>query len=75
VSDLKAINTKIHEALAQALLDKVRDGSATAADLNVARQYLKDNNVSSTVEASPTMNNLVRDLPFTGDEASPRFRN
>jgi len=75
MSKLKETNNAIHEALAQALLDKIRTGEATAADLNVARQYLKDNNVTSAPLPGSPMSNLVRELPFTGDESTPRFRN
>ena len=38
----KTLDT-LHTELAQTLLDKVRSGDAKASDLNVARQFLKDN--------------------------------
>ncbi len=36
---------QLHLVLAQELLDKVKSGDAKAGDLNVARQFLKDNGV------------------------------
>lgn len=63
--------------LAKALLAKVRSGEATAADLNVARQLLKDNSITSVPTPGDPMDNLVHALPFTGDEDEdvPTYRN
>ena len=41
---LKIMKT-LHYELAKDLLDKVRSGEAKAGDLNVARQFLKDNGI------------------------------
>lgn len=54
----------MHDALAQALLDRIRSGEATASDLNVARQFLKDNHVSADPTEGSPLGNLVADLPF-----------
>ena len=35
----------LHELLAKTLLDKIRDPEVKSSDLNVARQFLKDNNI------------------------------
>lgn len=37
----------LNDRLASALLDLITSGEAKAADLNVARQFLKDNNLSA----------------------------
>jgi len=37
---------ELNDRLAEALLQLITSGEAKAADLNVARQYLKDNNLS-----------------------------
>lgn len=48
-----------------------RDRKGLAALLNVARQFLKDNNVTAlAVPDSPTAN-LAKGLPFLGTEFSP----
>ena len=39
----------LNDKLAEQLLKKIQDGEATAQDLNVARQYLKDNNISALI--------------------------
>ena len=35
--------TELHEVLASILLEKIRDPEVKSAELNVARQFLKDN--------------------------------
>tara|TARA_Y100001956_G_scaffold53959_1_gene52821 strand:+ start:236 stop:454 length:219 start_codon:yes stop_codon:yes gene_type:complete len=54
---------QLHLVLAQELLDKVKSGDAKAGDLNVARQFLKDNGVECIpVEKNP-MEELMLNLP------------
>jgi hypothetical protein len=55
-------------ATLSALVDRVKSGEATAADLNVARQMLKDNGIGSAPSVSPDMIRLSEVLPFTTDE-------
>lgn len=54
----------LHNALVESLTQKIKDGSATAAEYNVIRQLLKDNGI----DAQPTADSglaLLRDsLPF-----------
>ena len=57
----------LHLAIAEELLRKVLSGDANAADLNVARAFLKDNGVDSTLDASIPMENLAKSLPFNVD--------
>jgi len=55
---------ELHAVLAEKLLKKVKDPDATASELNVARQFLRDNNIDCVpVEGSP-LQNLVDELPF-----------
>lgn len=63
----------LHSEVAATLLEKVRGGDATAADLNVARQLLKDNNITSVPKPGDPLTNLVHELPFTGDEDSSGY--
>lgn len=65
MADLKETLSTLHEQLAQTLLDKVRSGEATAAELNVARQFLKDNNIDNIPKDGGPMKSLVDELPFT----------
>ena len=55
---------ELHAVLAEKLLKKVKDPDATASELNVARQFLRDNNIDCVpVEGSP-LQKLVDELPF-----------
>jgi len=58
---------QLHAALTDQLLARVRDGSATAADLNVARQWLNDNHVAANPNRNPGLKALgesISKLPF-----------
>ena len=48
----------IHYELAKHILDLIKSGEAKAGDLNVARQFLKDNGI----ECNPVENNPIEDL-------------
>ena len=55
--NLKLLKT-IHYELAKHILDLIKSGEAKAGDLNVARQFLKDNGI----ECFPVENNPIEDL-------------
>ena len=58
----------LHRTLAENLLSRVKDPEAKSADLNVARQFLKDNGIDALpVENSP-LSDLVKSLPDFSDE-------
>lgn len=71
-SALEKLLEEMHLEVAKGLLLRIRSGEATAADFNVARQLLKDNNITSIPKPGTPMNNLVHALPFTGDEDEDR---
>ncbi len=61
---------KLHDKLTRELLKRIETGTATAADLQVARQWLNDNKVA----ADPTRNaglkklsDSISNLPFSDD--------
>lgn len=59
----------LHGALATALANKIASGEATAADLAVARQFLKDNGIDAIPTESNGIGKLAQQLPFaTADE-------
>lgn len=69
MSNLSDITAKLHEGLARELLDRVMSGEATTTDLNVARQFLKDNGVDSVAEKGSPLGELGKVLPFNDDDA------
>lgn len=65
-ADNEVLNT-LHGLLAAELLRKIRSGEATAAELNVARQMLKDNNIQAIVTPTNPLGQLAavtEGLPF-----------
>ena len=57
----------LHQTLAENLLLRIQDPEAKSADLNVARQFLKDNGIEAlAVEGSP-LSSLVATLPDFSD--------
>lgn len=61
---------ELHQQVVQALLDKVKSGEATASDLNVARQFLKDNGINCDGARQPPLDTLVDSLPDNLDYLS-----
>ena len=57
----------LHKTPAENLLLRIQDPEAKSSDLNVARQFLKDNGIDAVpVEGSP-LSDLVRTLPDFSD--------
>ena len=55
---------ELHKRLAERLLDRIKQDDVKASDLNVARQFLRDNNIDCVpVEGSP-LQKLADELPF-----------
>lgn len=65
MSNLSKLMNDLHSALAQELLDRVNSGEATASDLSVVRQFLKDNGIDSVPKKGSPMERLSHSLPFT----------
>jgi len=55
---------ELHALLAEKLLDKVRDPECKASDMNVARQFLKDNNIDAIPVDNSPLGKLMNELPF-----------
>jgi len=59
---------ELHGVLAQELLKRVKDPEAKASDLNVARQFLKDNGIEAIPVDNSPLKSLVDELPFDTEE-------
>ncbi len=68
MTDLKEILDNLHTELATKLLEKVRGGEATAAELSVVRQFLKDNGIDSVPKKGSPIHRLSQSLPFTSSD-------
>ena len=58
---------EIHNALSTELLERIRSGEASPTDLNVARQLLKDNNITINPAAASPLLNIAEELPYNDD--------
>lgn len=67
--NVEEISEKLHLTLAEDLLTRITSGQATAAELNVARQFLKDNGVDSMSFAESPLIKLAEVLPFEDKSA------
>lgn len=55
---------RLQDAAIDDLLRKIEAGEATAADLGVARQFLKDNGINAVPKANSGLDKLRHVLPF-----------
>ena len=55
---------ELHAVLATKLLEKVRDPEVKSSDLNVARQFLKDNGIDAVPVDNSPLEKLMKELPF-----------
>ena len=60
--DLKKLES-LHSVLTRVLLDRVKNPEAKAGDLNVARQFLKDNGIECIPTENKRMEDLMQNLP------------
>ena len=59
---------ELHGVLAEQLLKRVKDPEAKASDLNVARQFLKDNGIEAIPVDNSPLKASVDELPFDTEE-------
>ena len=55
---------ELHGILARHLAEILKSGEATPAHLNVARQFLRDNNIECLGTNTEDIKSLVEELPF-----------
>ncbi|MDL2272794.1 hypothetical protein LJC23_07185 [Desulfovibrio sp. OttesenSCG-928-I05] len=55
----------LHNEIAKAFLLRIQRGDATPADLNAARQFLKDNGITCEPGANPEIQSLIASIPTT----------
>ena len=55
---------ELHEVLAKVLLERVKDKDAKSSDLNVARQFLRDNGIDAVPTQDSPLQKLIEELPF-----------
>lgn len=63
----ESVLAALHNELAQAFTKRIKSGDASPADLNAARQFLKDNSITCEPGNNPEIQELVKTIP-TSDE-------
>ena len=63
----KELMEALHGHVAKALTDKVKSKECTAADLNAAIKFLKDNGIESKMTPGSPIESLSRNLPQFDD--------
>ena len=61
--DLQELLSDLHANLAQHLKDKLDEGTINTSELNVLRQFLKDNQVSAQPAEVTPFGDLAKALP------------
>ena len=62
---------ELHAVLANKLLDKVKDPEVKSSDLNVARQFLKDNGIDAVPVDNSPLQKLIDEMPFDAKRKNP----
>ena len=58
----------LHAVLTDELLKRIKDPECKASDLNVARQFLKDNGIEAIPVDNSPLKSLVDELPFETED-------
>ena len=62
---------ELHGILAQKLLEKVKDPECKSSDLNVARQFLRDNGIDAVPTDNSPLQKLIDEMPFDEKRKNP----
>ena len=54
----------LHAILAEKLLERITDPDVKSADLNVARQFLRDNGIDAVPTDDSPLQKLIDEMPF-----------
>ena len=69
----EALLSALHGAMAEAMKTKLESGQYTASDLNVIRQFLKDNGINSDPSSDSRVASLSDALPDDLDAGAPVY--
>ena len=66
--NIEELLKELHIGSIQLLLDRIKSGEATAAELSVAVKLLKDHGITSVIEEGKPIFELAKNLPFKFEE-------
>jgi|ETNmetMinimDraft_11_1059920.scaffolds.fasta_scaffold73838_4 hypothetical protein len=64
----------LQELLVDELIDKIKSGKATASELNVSRQLLKDAGYEFIQSSNSPLIKAIENLPFEQNEVMTAFK-
>ena len=73
MSDRNDLLESLFDKTIEALLDRVKSGEASASELNVARQMLKDNGIEAIATPSNPLGSLASQLPVFSDDEKDKY--
>lgn len=59
---------RLHGIVAEELMNRIKDGTATAADISNAIKFLKDNGVEARADKNAAVASLAAQFPVFEDE-------
>ena len=62
---------ELHAILAEKLLEKIKEPDAKSADLNVARQFSRDNGIDAVPTDDSPLQKLIDEMPFNEKSKTP----
>jgi len=62
---------ELHTRLAERLLERIKDKDVKASDLNVARQFLRDNGIDAVPADNSPLQKLIDEMPFDEKRKNP----
>ena len=62
---------ELHTRLAERLLERIKEKDVKASDLNVARQFLRDNGIDAVPADNSPLQNLIDEMPFDEKQKNP----
>jgi ribosomal protein L1 len=66
------IMARLHGVVAEELLNRIKDGTATAADISNAIKFLKDNSIEARADKNAAVASLASQFPTFYDEDEAR---
>ncbi|KQR67860.1 hypothetical protein [Rhizobium sp. Leaf341] len=65
---------RLHGVVAEELMNRIADGTATAADISNAIKFLKDNGVEARADKNAAVASLASQFPVFHDEDTENLR-
>ena len=62
---------ELHTILAERLLERIKEKDVKASDLNVARQFLRDNGIDAVPTDNSPLQKLIDEMPFDEKRKNP----